>query len=154
MTKRGHDDRADAAPPPFPRSQSARRPANNRSRVSNGTALFLDGVPVDGRSQIARRFADHIADLTDQIGGESSPAQVMLIRNAATLATLLELDQAKVANGEPVENEAFLGRIRALSAVLRQLGVKPLPRTGDRAKIIDHDEHTAALIEDDDDDSR
>ena len=55
-----------------------------RSRVSNGKDLFLDGV--DGRSAIARRYRDILAQLTSDIGGDPSEAQHIIIRRATQLA--------------------------------------------------------------------
>ena len=48
------------------RSKAVAKP-EARSRVSNGKDLFLDGV--DGRSVIARRYRDILAQLTSDISG-------------------------------------------------------------------------------------
>lgn len=97
--------------------------ACGRSKVSNGKALFLDMTQVDGRSVIARRFRDHMDDLTAQVGGDPSPGQDMLIRRAATLATLCELDEMRVAGGEPVDHNLYHSRVNVLLGVLNKLGL-------------------------------
>lgn len=121
----------------------------NRSRVTNGATLFVAGSQVDGRSAIARRFRDHIADLSAQLGGDTTPAQDMLIRRAATLAVLAELDEAKIAAGEPVAETAYIVGVNALSGVLNRLGLQRRPKNVTPPKKLDG--HTLAILEGDDD---
>ena len=71
----------------------------NRSRVTNGTEL-LPGL--DGRSLLARRFRDLIAQHTMDLGGESnvSQAQLSLIRRAAALTVELERWETRFADDD------------------------------------------------------
>lgn len=105
-------------------SKKPTRPDCVRSRVSTGKTLFLPGMgEVDGRSSVARRFRDHVADLSVQVGGDPSPAQDMLIRRAATLAVLCETDEIKVAGGERIDEALYLNRCNVLSGLLNRLGM-------------------------------
>lgn len=127
------------------RDVKARMPANNRTKAGNGTGLFIDGVKVDGRTGLARRYREHVVDLAEQVGGEPTAGQEILIRNAATLATLLEVDQAKVASGQPIDDDLNLKRVASVVSILRLLGVKNGDAKPNRVtKVIDG--HTAALL--------
>lgn len=81
------------------RSKSVVKPSA-RSRVSNGKDLFLDGV--DGRSAIARRYRDILAQLTSDIVGDPSEARTIIIRRATQLAVWCEQAEAEAAAGKPV----------------------------------------------------
>ena len=76
----------------------------NKSRVSNGS---LHGGSADGRSATARRFKDLVDEHTAAVGRAPTPAQVHLIRRAASLAVLLEGQEAKIAAGEQVDLLAY-----------------------------------------------
>lgn len=98
----------------------------NRSQVTNGKSLF--GPDVDHRSASARRAKDLIEDLSAQIGGDPSPAQEIIIRNASMLAALCEEDHRKMINGESVEHEQYLKRVTTLANLLGKIGLKRLAR--------------------------
>ncbi|MBS0233489.1 MAG: hypothetical protein JSR99_08375 [Proteobacteria bacterium] len=127
------------------RDAMVRLPKNNRTKMANGRALFIDGVQVDGRTGLARRYREHVADLAEQAGADPTPAQRILIRNAATIAVQLEIDQAKVADGQAIDDELYLKRVASMVTILRQLGIKREGKNGSTAKVIDG--HTAALLE-------
>lgn len=128
------------------------KPKKVRSKVTNKTRLFLGDVAVDGRSKLARRFADHIDDLVSQIGGDPTPAQLAIIRNAACLAVLTEIDQAKLVSGQDVDDAVFIRRVETLRKLLWSLGlhrrardVSPAPK----GPVIDA--HAASILEASDD---
>jgi hypothetical protein len=76
------------------------RPANNRSRVSNG----VDILPhCDGRSLVARRYRD-IASMvaSEQNPDQLSEARKQLIRRFAAASVLAEQMEARLANGEQI----------------------------------------------------
>jgi hypothetical protein len=78
------------------REVSVRHPSKQRSRVTNGTSLFVEG---DGNSAWARRLRDlcseHVADLG---GAEAcSVAERLLVRRAAALTCELERLEGKFA---------------------------------------------------------
>jgi hypothetical protein len=86
----------DASRVPAKRPVDARREAPQRSRVTNGSALFVEG---DDRSAWARRYRDLIFAHTSDLGGAAavSEAQAALIKRAATLQIELELLEGKLS---------------------------------------------------------
>lgn len=85
-------------PPDSPEIASASptdRPANTRSRVSNGRDL-LPGV--DGRSAWVRRARDLVESHTADLGGDLSAAESSIVRRAAVLTVELERMEATFAN--------------------------------------------------------
>ena len=93
-----------------------------RSRVGNGSTLFLDGV--DGRSSIARRFRDFLAELVSDMGGDPSAAKLMICRRAATLAVWCEQSEAVMAGGENIDIAEFTTAANALRRLLADLGLE------------------------------
>jgi hypothetical protein len=69
-----------------------------RSGVSTGARLFLDRE-VDGRSNWARRFRDHINDAISDLGGETavSAAEAHIVRRASALGVELEILEQRFA---------------------------------------------------------
>ena len=93
-----------------------------RSAVSNGTRLL---VGVDGRSALARRFRDLIAELTAEAGGREglSAAECSAIRQAAAMMLRAEQVQAAIVKGEFVDNDELIrlsGEARRVLAALRK----------------------------------
>ncbi|KQO91401.1 hypothetical protein [Methylobacterium sp. Leaf91] len=85
------------------------KPPRQRSAVSNGK-LFLGRV--DGRADVARRFADIIADLEAERGGTEALGVVerQAVRAFAMLSVQRELIEADMAAGSAVNPEAY-GRL-------------------------------------------
>ena len=81
---------------------SAKRVPRTRSAISNGTRL-LEGV--SRGSAGGRRFRDLIDDLSAEIGGSPSQAEVLQIRTIAGLIVHVEQLQSAMLNGEPVDSE-------------------------------------------------
>ena len=53
----------------------AARPANTRSRITNGSSLFIvdvNGEPIDGRTTLARRFRDVLDAILSDLGGRDA----------------------------------------------------------------------------------
>jgi hypothetical protein len=94
-------------------------PPRTRSRVSNGSATFLEEV--DGRSVLARRYRDILRQLVADLGGEPSEAQSVLAKRAATIATWCELAEARMARGEPLNIVEFTTAANALRRLLADL---------------------------------
>jgi hypothetical protein len=80
------------------RQHSGGLPSRQRSKVTNGRCLFVEG---DDRSAWSRRYRDLIFAHTSDLGGSSaiSEAQAALIRRAATLQIELELLEGKLSLG-------------------------------------------------------
>jgi hypothetical protein len=101
------------------------RPPRQRSRVTNGSALFVQG---SGTSAWSRRYRDlchsHAADL----GGTSelSEAQLSLVRRASAIECELEQLEGKLSRGEQIDLDGYGRATNTLRRTLEALG--PLSR--------------------------
>jgi hypothetical protein len=93
-----------------------------RSRISNGSAVFLEGV--DGRSGLARRYRDILASLVSDMGGDPSEAQNLIARRSATLAVWCELAETAMAKGDNLDIAEFTTAANALRRLLSDLGLE------------------------------
>ncbi|MEX6506957.1 hypothetical protein [Jiella sp. M17.18] len=104
-------------------SETVARPkGTHRSKVSNGAATFLDGV--DGRSMLARRYRDILAQIISDIGGDPSEAQSIIARRAATLAVWCETEERSLAQGSSLDISEFTTATNALRRLLADLGLE------------------------------
>ena len=102
------------------RSSPAATGTSLPSSPATGKDLFLDGV--DGRSVIARRYRDILAQLTSDIGGDPSEAQSIIIRRATQLAVWCE--QAEAASGKPLNIGEYATATNTLRRLLLDLGLE------------------------------
>jgi hypothetical protein len=79
-----------------------------RSAITNGTRLHSNSAKVDGRTQSARRLRDLITAFSKDLGDGLSEADLSLVRTAAALTLQLEMLQADLANGVPVDVEMLV----------------------------------------------
>ena len=104
----------------------------SRTRVTNGKALFLDGV--DGRTLAARRYRDLFHSFVSDLGGmdAASEAQLQLARRCATMSCQAELMEAEFIAGDDTDLEQYLHLVGTLSRTLSRLGIerKALDVTG------------------------
>lgn len=100
--------------------ESAKRHA--RSRVSNGSATFLEGV--DSRSKIARRYRDILAELISDLGGDPSGAQTAIARRASALCVACEQAEAVLAAGGKIDIGEFTTAANAMRRLLVDLGLE------------------------------
>jgi hypothetical protein len=105
------------------REAMERRPSKQRSAVSNGKRLFVEG---DGRSPWSRRYYDLISLHVSDLGGRSnlSEAQLALIKRAATLEVELEQMEGKLSLGETIDLDVFGRATGNLRRVWESLGLK------------------------------
>lgn len=107
------------------RSGNADRQPAQRSAVSNGSQM-LPGVK--GTSAKARRYRDLVETLTDDLGGDLSEAERLVVRNAATLQLHAEELTAAMVRGETVDPEAITraanGATRALTTLRKSRAQK------------------------------
>ncbi len=101
-------------------------PPTTRSAVTNGSRLFVEGL--DGRSALARRYRDLVAEFTSDIGGDPSEAQKQLIRRAASLSTWCEAQEVHLANGEDVDIGPLTTAANSLRRILQDIGFERRPR--------------------------
>ena len=129
MASTDHPKFAPASPP-------VRRQAAQRSRISNGRDLFVS--PANARSREARRFRDVYGDLLEHAGGDAriSEARRHLVKRATALIVWCEIVEAKLANGEALDTQAYNGACNTLRRLLSDIGldraIKDVtPRLGD-----------------------
>lgn len=111
------------------------RPPRVRSAVTNGNRVFL--TPVDGNSEVARRFKDIMHEVERERGGPD--ALSVTVREAcrayAGLAVVLEGMHADLASGRPVDVEAMGIIGDRLDRQARRMG--PV-KAAERASLRDH----------------
>ena len=96
----------------------------SRTRVTNGKALFLDGV--DGRTLAARRYRDLFHSFVSDLGGMdiTSEAQRQLARRCATMSCQAEVMEAEFIAGDDTDWEQYLHLVGTLSRALSRLGIE------------------------------
>ena len=107
------------------RSPIARRPPTSRSRVSNGSALLLNG---DQRSAGARRFRDLVEAFSADLGDDLSEADLAMVKTAAGLALKSELLHADLAAGKEVDADILIKLAGTARRSMAALSVKALER--------------------------
>jgi hypothetical protein len=117
-----HRATATAAPRP-PRKLLPPRSLTNRSRVSNGREI-LPGI--DGRSAAARRVYDICSAIAADLGGADrlSETRLSLVRRFASLATLAEEQEARLAEGKEVDVATLAGLSSTLCRLASRIGLK------------------------------
>ena len=116
---------------------------------ADANPLVIGGGRVDGRRAEAKRYRDLCAGLASDLGGDLSIAQEQLVRRAAGLSVQCEVLEARLVNGGTVDVDELCKLTNTLSRVLGQLGLRRIPRDVTPPM----DPHTAALMDDDDDDA-
>lgn len=109
--------------------------------------LIIGGRKIDGRTTEARRFKSLASDLAAQLQRNPTPAERLLLMNAATLATLCERFTADLLEGKPVEDEPYRRNVTALNAVLIKLGMAMQSRDATKKSRPALDDFGAAVIE-------
>ena len=126
-----NNDSAMHTQPPLTRTQPATapqpgRPASQRSRITNGSAL-LSGV--DGRSAWVRRARDLMEAHLDDLGGSDavSEAERSIVRRASVLSVELErMESAFAAAGEASigDLDAYQRAANSMRRLLESVGIK------------------------------
>jgi hypothetical protein len=118
----------DQTRPHFTPASPTDRPANTRSRLSNGADMFL--APADGRSREARRFRDVYGDLVQHLGGDEhvSEARRHLAKRACALIVWCELQETKLATGADLDVQVYGSAVNSLRRLLTDLGLDPTVR--------------------------
>lgn len=117
------------------------------AEIVGASDLVIDGERVDQRSITARRWRGNLADLAMQIGDHVTPSEGMLLRRAATLAFLCERDEARVMQGEEIDEEGYRRNVTALGAILVKLGLAQKSRDVTKRDARLFDAHAAAVLD-------
>ena len=103
-------------------------PRSTRSRVSNGSAMFIDAV--DGRSKMSRRFRDVLSEIFSDLGGADglSEGQRQLARRCALLSVTCEQLEARSVAGEEIDLDTFGQLTDRLGRAFGRLGLRRAKR--------------------------
>jgi hypothetical protein len=98
-----------------------------RNRVTNGSALFIEG---DQRSKAAKRFRDIISAITADLAGADrlSEGQKQLIRRCSLISVECEKMEAKSVAGEEMNLDLFGTLTDRLGRTLARLGLGRVPK--------------------------
>lgn len=103
----------------------AARPPTTRSKVTNGSRLFLSA---DGRSSEARRLRDLVDDLAAPLGGMAKLDEAMAqrVRTCAVISVQLELMSAAVARGELIDATSLAALSSQQQRLLKSIAPPPV----------------------------
>lgn len=98
-------------------------PSRQRSAVTNGRRLFVEG---DGNSAWSRRFRDLTAQHAADLGGtvSLSEAQQSLIRRVSAIEVELEQMEGRMSKGEAVDLDGYTRAAGHLRRLLESLGIE------------------------------
>ncbi len=119
-------------------SAVAKASKTTRSRVTNGSAIFVGAV--DGRTADARRFRDVLAEIVSDLGGADhlSEGQRQLARRAAMMSVQCEIMEAAAVSGKDIDLDAFGQLSDRIGRAFNRLGLKRVSRTVDHNPILAH----------------
>lgn len=105
------------------RSGTEVRQPRQRSAVTNGRRLFVDG---DDRSAWSRRYRDLVAGHIADLGGRGllSEAQLSLVKRAAAIEIELERMEGSLSAGALVDLDLFTRSASHLRRIFETLGVE------------------------------
>lgn len=115
--------------------------------IAANEPLVIGGRKIDGRTTEAKRFRALASDLAAQLQRNPTPAERLLLLNAATFATLCERFTADLLEGKEVEEEPYRRNCAALNAVLIKLGMAMQSRDATKKGRPPLDDFGAAMIE-------
>jgi hypothetical protein len=98
------------------------RSLTNRSRISNGKDLFLEGV--DGRSALARRFRDILAQLVSDSGGRPLGGSKHHCPPSNHVSGVVRAGRAKATAGETLSIGEYATATNTLRRLLLDLGLE------------------------------
>src|SRR5262245_19648921 len=106
---------------------SVPRKPKGRSRVTNGSSLFVEA---DGRGPWARRWRDVLAEIISDLGGADllSEGQRQLARRAATISIACERMEGEAAAGNEIDLEEYGRLTDRLGRAFHRLGLRRCPR--------------------------
>jgi hypothetical protein len=106
------------------RRETEPRPTRQRSAVTNGRRLFVEG---DGNSAWSRRYKDLVSGHVADLGGVDllSEAQTSLIRRAAAIELELEQMEGRLSRGDAsVDLDLFTRSAGHLRRIFETLGLQ------------------------------
>jgi hypothetical protein len=105
------------------RALTAPMPANNRSRVTNGKALFIGEQKIHSQSERSRRYRDLLDGYRADLGRPPNTIEDSYLRQAAALALQEETRTAALVAGERVPSEELTQLSSERRRILDRLGL-------------------------------
>jgi hypothetical protein len=109
--------------------------------------LIVAGRRIDGRTTDAKRFRALATELATQLQHDPTPAERILLVNAATLAMLCERFAADLLEGREINEESYRRNLQALGGVMIKLGMAAKSRDVTKRDRAGQDDFGAAVIE-------
>jgi len=109
--------------------------------------LIVAGRKIDGRTIDAKRFRTLATELATQLQHDPTPAERVLLVNAATLAMLCERFAADLLEGKEVSEENYRRNLQSLGNVMIKLGLAAKSRDVTKRDRAGADDFGAAVIE-------
>ncbi len=109
--------------------------------------LIVAGRRIDGRTTDAKRFRALASELASQLQHDPTPAERVLLVNAAALAMLCERFAADLLEGREVNEENYRRNLQALGGVMIKLGLAAKSRDVTKRDRMGADDFGAAVIE-------
>lgn len=112
------------------RSAVETMPSAQRSRVANGSTLWINEASVDSRSREVRRFRDILAEIISDLGGQVtlSEGQRQMARRCAMLAMQCEVMESSAISGGPFNVEIYGTVTDRLGRAFQRLGLRRVKR--------------------------
>jgi hypothetical protein len=83
--------------------------------------MHLEGV--DGRTALARRRREILAQVIDDIGGDPTEAQLQIAKRAVSLSLWAESEEAKMAGGAELDITEFAAAANSARRLFETLGL-------------------------------
>ena len=117
-------------------------------KPANDLEFILAGKKLDMRTLQAKHFKEINNDLMLQLGNMVSPSEKTMLRNAAALTMLCEMDMAALLEGTDFDQEGYRKNVAALRGALIALGLAKKSRDitkADQNRFFDN--HTQAILD-------
>ena len=126
------------------------KPTPVRPGYSSNTPRKRRPSKPDGRTQNARRLKALIASFSEGLG-ELSPVDQAMVRTAAVVSLKLELVEADLASGKPVDSDELIRLASTSRRALAAVSAKAVDRKPATMTIADYMANKAAALQSDDD---
>lgn len=113
----------------------------------DSTKLVLAGETIDRRTSIARRWRAVGEDLVAQLGRVTTPSEMILLKQAASLAVLNERDIAAMLKGEEIDQDNYRKNVKAFTDLMVRLGLAKQSRDFRKSDYPGENPFAAALLE-------
>jgi len=126
--KNGHEERNTPTLPDQPETATIRK-QSRRQQKRLGLALSKQFQPhfwqdADSRIAVVRTIRKRVELMKAHAGGEESYQREILCQRAVFVAILLETQETKAAEGEPLDLGSYVQAVNCLTGLLKSLGLE------------------------------